>query len=147
MKLSCAIALGLVSWAMTDPLGATPPDGVLADLKHTMHAREALLQDPVLAPLNLGVRVQGRIAVLWGPAPSHALALRAEARLRSMIEWIDVRNELVILPDDPRDGLAPVAPAQPDAPERFPVLPEPPRPFLRQLTPRPLTVAATRAAE
>ena len=53
----------------------------------------------VCAALNLGVTVKDGIAVLWGPVPSVELSFPAEARLRALIELIDVRNRLEIEPD------------------------------------------------
>ena len=48
------------------------------DLRLTMQARKLLYDDPDLAPHNLGVIVNDRIAVLWGPAPSAEAMIRAE---------------------------------------------------------------------
>ena len=107
------------------PVSAAPPDPLLQDVLYTMQARKALLDDDTLAWLNIGVKVQGRVAVLWGPVPSADAALRAEARLRGLIELIDVRNELVIISDDPRQPVEqprvapePAPPALPRVPER-----------------------------
>ena len=47
------------------------------DIQLSVHARKALADDPILGPLNLGVRVQDNTAILWGPAPSEALKRRA----------------------------------------------------------------------
>lgn len=107
------------------PLFAAPPDAPLQDVLHTMQARKALLDDDTLARLNIGVKVEGRVAVLWGPVPSADAALRAEAKLRGLIELIDVRNELIITSDDPRQPVEqpriapePAPPALPRVPER-----------------------------
>jgi hypothetical protein len=104
---------------------AAPPDAPLQDVLHTMQARKALLEDDTLARLNIGVKVAGRVAVLWGPVPSADAALRAEAKLRGLIELIDVRNELIITSDDPREPALqpriapePAPPALPRVPER-----------------------------
>lgn len=79
-------------------------NAVERDIYQTMWARRMLLEDPVLAPFNLGVRVRNRIATLWGPVPNHELGLAAQRRLNSMIELVDVRNELYVeLPDPRRD--------------------------------------------
>ncbi len=79
----------------------------MADLIFTVKASQRLQQDEVLAPLNVGVRVRNRVAVLWGPVPSVELALRAEAKLRAMIEFVDVRNELIVMGDDWREAGTP----------------------------------------
>jgi hypothetical protein len=105
------------------PPSAAPPDALLQDVLHTIQARQALLEDETLARLNIGVKVQGRVAILWGPAPSADAALRAEAKLRGLIELIDVRNELVITSDDPRVPAAEPPPFVPAPPP--PALPGP----------------------
>src|SRR5947207_6099690 len=73
------------------PAGGLAPAGTIRlapdptqDLGHTIQARRLLLEDPDLAPLNLGVRVRNRVATLWGPVPSADLALKAELRLRAL---------------------------------------------------------------
>src|ERR1044071_9815392 len=66
------------------------------DTRHTMQARRLLAEDPDLAPWNIGVIVQDRVATLWGPVPSAEVAFRAEICLKSMIELIEVRNELFL---------------------------------------------------
>lgn len=65
----------------------------------TYEARKALLQDPVLGPLNLGVKVTKRVAVLWGPVPSAEVAGRAVALLEKLPGLVAVRNELEIDPE------------------------------------------------
>jgi hypothetical protein len=105
------------------PLAAAPPDALFQDVLHTMQARKALLDDETLARLNIGVKVQGRVAVLWGPVPSAEAALRAEAKLRGLIEFTDVRNELIIMSDDPRLPAPDQPPFLPDFPP--PALPGP----------------------
>ncbi|MFO0965694.1 MAG: BON domain-containing protein [Gemmataceae bacterium] len=101
----------------------------------TIECRRLFLEDPVLAPLNLGVRVKGRVAILWGPAPSKDVARRAEQCLRTLVELADVKNEFIILPEldwSPTPGATnrPAAPPEssplPEAP--VPILPEPVRP-------------------
>lgn len=98
------------------------------DLWHTVQARRMLAEDATLAPLNLGVHVKDGIAYLWGPVPSVDLAFRAEARLRMMIELIDVRNNLEIAPN-------PFGPLhwEPDAPRILPDRLPPPLPGLPRL--------------
>lgn len=104
-----------------------PPEAAFADLWQTIQAHKHLQEDDELAPLNLGLKVRGRVATLWGPVPSIELSVRAERRLRTMIQLIDVRNELIVMPyDDPREI----------------IVPEPPRPlFLPEKNPPPLRSA------
>ena len=122
--------LALAALAVATNTGqAASPKVTLADVLQTMQACKHLQADELLAPLNIGVKVRGRVAVLWGPVPTPELALRAEQRLRQMIELIDVRNELMVMPEDLRDVPVPVAPPLflpektppplPDAPQRF----------------------------
>ena len=60
------------------------------DLRQTTQARTLLLQDPALAEYNIGVIVQDRVAILWGPVPSAEVAFRAELCLRAMLELTEV---------------------------------------------------------
>ncbi|MCI0638990.1 MAG: BON domain-containing protein [Gemmataceae bacterium] len=69
------------------------------DTLQTIHARKLLLADPQLGPLNLGVSVRNRVAMLWGPVPSLDLSRRAEQRLRGMFELVEVQNRLFV-PED-----------------------------------------------
>src|SRR5262245_22029303 len=118
------IAGGGRSAFAVEPIG----DFNLRDLLHTVQARRTLAEDPALAPLNLGIEVRGGVAILWGPVPSVDLAFRAEARLRALIEVIDVHNNLEITPDPL--GPAPIFRGPPQfLPDRLPPpLPEAPRP-------------------
>src|SRR5437773_774191 len=86
---------------------ATPPDRSFTDFLQTVQACQRLQEDELLAPLNVGVKVRHRVAILWGPIPTAELALRAEQRLRTMIELVDVRNDLIVMPEDLRDVPAP----------------------------------------
>src|SRR5437870_90383 len=70
------------------------------DLTQTVQARRLLFDDPQLGPLNLGVRVTNRIAVLWGPVPSQELSVRAEQRLRTMFELIEIRNQMTVVKNE-----------------------------------------------
>jgi hypothetical protein len=102
----------IYSFALTAVLSAFPPpeatgERALADLIFTVKACQRLQQDEVLAPHSVGVRVRNRIAILWGPVPSVEVALRAEAKLRAMIEFVDVRNELIVMADDWRESGTP----------------------------------------
>src|SRR5205807_15286 len=84
----------------------TPEEALCRDLWHTVQARKLLLGDPLLGPLNVGVKVANRKAVLWGPVPSQQLSSRAEQRLRTMFELTEICNRLTIEPD----GVQPQAP-------------------------------------
>jgi len=106
-------------------LAAEPPAiGAGADLRHELLARQALLNDRVLAPLNLGVRVHKHVAVLWGPVPSADLGRRAVEVLKQLPELIEVQNELHVRPPE-------------EAPPDVPPLPPPLRPLPLQDGPRP----------
>ena len=94
--------------------GAQTPDEVqFRDLWQTVQARKALLDDPQLGALNLGVQVTNGTAVLWGPVPSQALSVRAEQRLRAMVELVEVRNRMAIEPEDLAGSHTPTAPEAP----------------------------------
>jgi hypothetical protein len=69
------------------------------DMDRTILARQALQEDPALAPLHLGVRVRNGVAILFGPVPSPELARRAVERLHDLPALTGVRNELF---PDPR---------------------------------------------
>jgi len=72
------------------------PSGAARDVLHTLQARKLLADDSELGAYNIGVTVIDRKAVLWGPAPSAEASFRAEICLRSMVELIEVRNELFV---------------------------------------------------
>lgn len=119
--------------ALPASLCAAPPEPELADFWLTVQARQRLQDDGLLAPWNLGVRVRGRVAILWGPAPSVELGLLAEARVRTMIELIDVRNELVVMPEEASQAVAPPVERPLFLPEKGPPpLPEGPRRLLHR---------------
>ena len=86
------------------------------DVLHTVAARRALYQDAQLAPLNLGVKVRNRVAVLWGPIPSLELARRAVEVLKALPELVAVQSELEIVPDDDRPLFLPEAGRLPAGP-------------------------------
>ena len=87
------LILLFVSIAIDRALAAPPR---VNDIVHTVQARKLIYDDPELSKLNLGIIVEDRVAILWGPVPSLDLGLRAESRLRDMIELRDVRNELFV---------------------------------------------------
>jgi BON domain-containing protein len=80
------------------------------DLLQTVEARRALLQDRELAPLNLGVKVHNRVAVLWGPVPSAELAKKAVRLLSMMPELSEIVNELKVCPEFDKPARPPAAP-------------------------------------
>jgi hypothetical protein len=88
-----------------------PPGAEAAarDLRLTIQARRALLEDPDLALLNVGVRVRNRVAFLWGPVPSVESGFKAEVCVRALIEVVEVRNHLFVNELDVPTG----KPAQP----------------------------------
>src|SRR5262245_41730962 len=66
------------------------------DCQLALFARDKLLADEVLGPLNLGVTVRAGVATLWGTVPSPALAHRAQERIRGVPGLAQVRNDLRI---------------------------------------------------
>ena len=116
-----AVRLGAVILLLPPgSVGAQTPDEAWhRDLRQTVQARKLLLDDPQLGPLNLGVRVTDRSAVLWGPVPSRELSYRAERRLQTMFELIEIRNRLTVDADD-EDGQP-----LPESPRLFPGQPPP----------------------
>jgi hypothetical protein len=82
------------------------------DIRQELQARQALAQDSELGPLNLGVRVRQRVAVLWGPVPSADLGKRAVELVKRLPELIDVHSELHVQPvaDPVLDYLPPMQP-------------------------------------
>jgi hypothetical protein len=106
------LAFGLALLASLDLLtsggaaraGDRPDGAAHRDLRHTVNARRALLRDPALGPLNLGVKVRDRVAVLWGPVPSQEVRRRALQVLRTVPDLLDVRDESHL---DAPDDLAP----------------------------------------
>lgn len=74
----------------------------LVDVNQTIQVRKLLQDDETLKPYNLGVRVENRVAILWGPVPSPEVARRAEQRIRRMIEIAKVRDETVVMVGEPQ---------------------------------------------
>jgi hypothetical protein len=111
-----AFALPVVAWA--DPPAITPE----ADVLHELRARQTLLSDRQLAPLNLGVSVRRHVAVLWGPIPSAVLRKRAIEALKQLPELMEVRDELHV---QPTEEAAPAVAR--GTPLRPPALPDVPR--------------------
>ena len=94
-RFSGLISLILTAMPLAVSAGPARIGGDLSrDLRQTIQARRLLADDPDLAPWNIGVIVQDRVATLWGPVPSAEVAFRAEICLKSMIELTEIRNEL-----------------------------------------------------
>jgi hypothetical protein len=115
------------AWGVEARPGVPPAAAIplLRDMRLTVRVRQLLLADGELAPLNLGVKVRGGVATLWGPVPSAALGRKAVCAVEALPGISEVRNELVVTPPPGRlDELmmlpAPEPPArvQPAAPER-----------------------------
>jgi len=70
------------------------------DVYLTVKARQLLLEQSRLKALDLGLRVQNGVAVLWGPVSSLELGYLAENCLRGMVELVGVRNELHLQRND-----------------------------------------------
>jgi hypothetical protein len=126
-------ALALTSLLLASPAQAQPStwESRHRDADLTIECRKLFLEDPVLGPLNLGVRVKERVAVLWGPAPSREVVRRAEQCLQTIVELMDVKSEMIILPHidwTPLPGLPAAAPNAAPPAEPAPVLPDPVRP-------------------
>jgi osmotically-inducible protein OsmY len=103
LLVACALFL-----AVPAPAAAPAPRNAisataLADCRLTVRARQALLQDRLLAPLNLGVSVRTNVATLWGRVPSRMVSERAAECLRRVSGVADVVNQLVV--DVPGDAL------------------------------------------
>ncbi len=134
-----SLLLGAITISMESSLRAGSVDFEPGrDFLQTIQARKALLDDPQLARLNLGIQVQAGVAKLWGPVPTLELSQRAEQKLRSLIELLDVRNDLIVTDEDM------VPTPQPSAPSVLPdyvppALPSGPR-RAEPVRPRPNTV-------
>ncbi len=102
-----AVALGLAV-ALAPPAAGrlaagTPEDEALyRNLYHTLLARSALMKDRKLAALNLGVKVEDRVAYLWGGVPSPDLIPRAVDIVRRLPDIRDVRSQLFV--EEPADA-------------------------------------------
>jgi hypothetical protein len=113
--LALPVALGLSAAAGAARAGESADSAARRDLRHTLAARRALLRDPALATLNLGVKVHDRVAVLWGPVPSAEVRQRALEVLRAVPDLLAVRDESHLdVPDEaPPEFLPEFAPALP----------------------------------
>jgi hypothetical protein len=97
------MSAALLLLAVTTPALTAPVDKVdIRDVEIALYVRRALLQDPELAELNIGVSVHLNEATLWGNVPTvrlaeHALRLAEETR-----GVYAVHNDLTIH-DNPRE--------------------------------------------
>jgi hypothetical protein len=82
-----------------DSRRATPDSPQLREMRLTLKARQALFEDSLLAPYNIGVVVHGDVATLQGTLPKSALALRAQERLLSLSLFKEVHSALVVDPN------------------------------------------------
>jgi BON domain-containing protein len=82
------------AWGVSDEGGL--------DCRLTLKARQALLKEPALEKLNLGVSVRSNAATLWGDVTDRKLARHAEEVVRKVPGILTVRNDVRIAPpDDP----------------------------------------------
>lgn len=88
----CLLGLGLGLWACAGRARGDEMD--IRDLQHEVIAYKALQDDPLLAQLNLLVRVRKRVATVTGVVPSRELALRAVACLKKLPEIGEVRSTI-----------------------------------------------------
>jgi len=81
---------------LTAPVRAAAPTYPfdLRDVEIALHVRRALLEDPDLANLNLGVSVHHGAATVWGTAPSWELAERALQIAEKVKGVYGVRSDL-----------------------------------------------------
>lgn len=133
------LAFAFLSFPGASRTLAQPGDFSMADAIMTLRVRKALEADESLAPLQLGLRVRGSVVTLWGPVPSLELSNRAMKCLRSLAFVSDVRNHLVVTPDD---YLPPAAP-----PALTPAaVPAPPVPAMEPKSPRPDRITPVEAS-
>ena len=66
------------------------------DLARELQVLHVLHNDAQLRPLNIGVKVRDRVAILWGPVPTRDLAERAVAVVKKLPEIGEVQNQLMV---------------------------------------------------
>lgn len=98
--LAVALALGQAGPALAQHPQELPP---FINLQHTLQVRKALQHDKDLAAFNLGVKVDNRVATLWGPVPSHSLANKAVKVARSVPDILEVRCLLYVDESQPAE--------------------------------------------
>jgi hypothetical protein len=107
------------------PRWSAAPQPTLRDSHLTLHARQALMEDPQLARLYLGVSVRLGVATVWGPVPSEDLARHAVDLLRRVQGLLDVRSQMYV--GSAGETAAEVPRASPGRPALPPFLPLEPR--------------------
>jgi hypothetical protein len=88
---SLIVLVGLTDSARA---AAPPPPFDIRDVEITLYARRAMLQDPDLAKLNLGVSVHYGQATLWGTVQSWEIAERALQVLEKVKGVYGVHSDL-----------------------------------------------------
>jgi hyperosmotically inducible periplasmic protein len=86
------------------------------DMTLAVHVRRALLEDPVLGPLNLGVKVQDGAVVLVGPVPAPEIAQKALRLVADVRGVRGVRSELYLSRDNQHERIP--IPLEGEAPTR-----------------------------
>ena len=121
-RVPVILVVGIVAWFTWESRvwGDPPRVDTSRDVQQTIQARLRLLDEPELADMNIGVMVQSRVVILWGPVPSAEVAFRAELCLRGMFDIVEIRNELFV-----REQLEPV-PVPPQRDNKPVILPPPP---------------------
>jgi hypothetical protein len=92
------------------PTAAPAPAPSLRDMRLAVHVRSVLMEDGELAPYNLGVKVRGGVAVLWGPLPSVELQQRALKRAEEVQGVLSVRSEMYLATVKPAEQALTVPP-------------------------------------
>src|SRR5205823_4789472 len=69
----------------------------LRDMQVTIYARRALLEEPALAALNLGVNVRDGVATVWGPVPNEEIGRKAVKRVEMVQGVLKVRSDFYLL--------------------------------------------------
>lgn len=141
--------------ALATGASAGPPDNemIFRNMRHTLLVREALTKDHDLKLFNIGVKVEDRVAYLWGPVTSRALMQRAIQIAQSLPDIRAVRNQLYIEETDDSQPLY-LPPVMPEHPQHLPpTIPTPGSPWQNKRwetrqTPQPApTTTTTRTTE
>ena len=103
----------------TGPLQAAELYPSVDDLLLCVQARTILNDDELLRPLNLGVRVRHREIELWGAVPSLELSLRAEIKLRTLLDCAESSQSTVCAPGADFAGKFDAAKGHPPVSARF----------------------------
>jgi osmotically-inducible protein OsmY len=110
LALALPVVVGVASAVLggNEAPASAPPDALSPrerDVKLALRARKALQGNKNLADLNLGVRSQESVLILWGPVPSAALEKEAIALLRQVEGVHQVRSELYIAAENRSDPI------------------------------------------